>query len=182
MNHPAGLQIKKDVIGHAAEAILLSHCHECFKLVRKIGGGRTHIVRFGFDYSEVGEPKIWLREIPDWIITTGNLVGVSVPLDADAITINHYVPGDGINPHVDSLAFGAVWILSLGSGVMMRFRRNLNFNDYVDHWIPERSLTYLNGDSRTEWTHEIESRMQDVVNGERVNRKDRVSIVFRKRL
>lgn len=100
--------------------------------------------------------------------------------------INLYEPGEGITPHVDLLRrFGDGIIgVSLGSSCAMQFQpcsdstapaRSYNL------YLPARSVIVLTGDARYEWTHGIEARTCDRVEGEPtyVDRGVRVSVTFR---
>lgn len=46
-------------------------------------------------------------------------------------------------------------------------------------WLPPRSLLHLTGPARENWTHQIASRMCDMVNGQLLRRGRRVSFTFR---
>ncbi|OCB87225.1 hypothetical protein A7U60_g5742 [Sanghuangporus baumii] len=119
--------------------------------------------------------------------------------------LNHYMPGEGIAPHVDllnrygdgivgvSLHDGTVMdfskmsnsdaqsILHNGSGRDLRDRARESYNVY----LPERSVFVLTGEARYKWTHGIARRSEDLVeslDGELVRllpRGERLSITFR---
>lgn len=63
-----------------------------------------------------------------------------------------YVPGQGINPHIDRPdSFGpVVSSLSLNSGVIMKF--SLSTRE-VEVYLEPRSLVMLTGDARYKWKH-----------------------------
>jgi len=46
-------------------------------------------------------------------------------------------------------------------------------------WLPPKSVYILTGDARYKWTHGIEFKKFDIFNGEKINRKMRISITFR---
>ncbi|THH29383.1 hypothetical protein EUX98_g4796 [Antrodiella citrinella] len=99
---------------------------------------------------------------------------------ARQVIINHYLPGEGITPHVDLLdRFGDGIIgVSMGSGCVMRFRK-VEYDDDLDldddhhgdaqkqkEWdvyLPSGSVYVMTEEARYEWTHEIEKRMEDWV-------------------
>ncbi|KAI0053802.1 hypothetical protein FA95DRAFT_1552308 [Auriscalpium vulgare] len=110
--------------------------------------------------------------------------------------VNLYRPGEGIAPHVDLLRrFGdGIVGVSLGSGCVMNFRREdeadadaeAGLERTWDVFLPEGSVLVLSGDARYRWTHGIEGRVGEWVEGEGegtgaqwVQRGVRVSITFR---
>lgn len=101
----------------------------------------------------------------------------------DQLTVNHYLPGQGIPSHVDThSAFeDPIMSLSLGSDVVMEFD---NDDIHLSVLLPRRSLLIMSGESRYNYTHGITPRKLDVVpapNGLSVqNRGTRVSFTFRK--
>jgi alkylated DNA repair protein alkB family protein 8 len=100
----------------------------------------------------------------------------------DQLTVNEYLPGAGIPPHVDThSAFrGALASLSLGGPCAMLFRRG---DDVRALLLPPRSLLLLAGEARFAWQHYIPGRMADPVAGraEPLPRAPRrVSFTFRR--
>ncbi|CAL1700012.1 unnamed protein product [Somion occarium] len=113
----------------------------------------------------------------------------NTPPQARQVIINHYLPGEGITPHVDLLdRFGDGIIgVSLGSGCVMRFRkvRGTTVPDYHDRaggtgdgdggdvkgaaedvedvYLPPGSVYVMSGEARYRWTHEIEGRKADLI-------------------
>eukprot|EP01117_Protostelium_nocturnum_P011872 TRINITY_DN4332_c0_g1_i2.p1 TRINITY_DN4332_c0_g1~~TRINITY_DN4332_c0_g1_i2.p1 ORF type:complete len:405 (+),score=120.73 TRINITY_DN4332_c0_g1_i2:102-1316(+) len=81
----------------------------------------------------------------------------------DQITVNEYVPGRGISPHIDThSAFeGGIASLSLDSQITMEFEHPNGERTSV--YLPRRSLVILTGESRYLWTHGIPSRKTDLV-------------------
>ena len=95
-------------------------------------------------------------------------------------TINVYEDGGGIGPHMDTLqAFedGPIVSLSLGSDVLMDFRRDLDAYQ-VD--LRARSLLIMTGESRLQWQHGIRSRKTELLHGQPRIRKTRISLTFRR--
>lgn len=94
------------------------------------------------------------------------------------VIVNEYLPGQGISPHVDSLAFGGVVAsLSLGSACEMDFLSDSGKKH--SFWLERRSLLVLSGEARYKWKHGIAKRKSDMFYGNRVVRKRRVSLTFR---
>lgn len=76
-------------------------------------------------------------------------------LKPDSVTVNEYLKGQIIQPHVDALGGGPViTILSLGAPADMVFRRKNVEKCYTVNLQP-RSLIQMRGDLRYKWTHEI---------------------------
>ena len=106
--------------------------------------------------------------------------------DVNQLTVNHYLPGEGIGSHVDTpSAFDDGLIsLSLNSGIVMEFRRVGAAAEQENEskklvYLPPRSLLLMSKDARYEWEHMIVSRMTDTHNGEVLARKLRLSLTFR---
>ncbi|EFN89740.1 Alkylated DNA repair protein alkB-like protein 8 [Harpegnathos saltator] len=101
----------------------------------------------------------------------------------DQLTINKYLPGQGIPPHVDthSVFEDTILSLSLGSLCVMNFRRT---DRKIDVLLPARSLLIMTGEARYAWTHGISPRHNDVIDTENGSttqkRGTRVSFTFRK--
>ncbi|KAG7385058.1 Alkylated DNA repair protein alkB 8 [Phytophthora pseudosyringae] len=99
----------------------------------------------------------------------------------DQITVNEYLPGQGIASHVDTHSAFTTTIASLSicSEVVMDFRHPDGVrNEGV--LLPARSLAVMSGASRYKWEHAIAPRTFDVIDGKEVNRQRRLSITFRK--
>lgn len=103
----------------------------------------------------------------------------------DQLTVNRYLPGQGIPPHVDTpSAFeDGLMSLSCGSKVIMDFRDP--DGTHLSVLVPPRSLLVMNGDSRYIWSHGITPRKSDIVPKQGggltlVTRTTRVSFTFRK--
>ena len=133
----------------------------------------------------------------------------SASTHARQVIINHYLPGEGITPHVDLLdRFGDGIIgVSMGSGCVMRFEK-VRYDDGLDDedvdgaqrqwdvYLPSGSVYVMTEEARYEWTHGIEKRKEDWVEsgtgcaaltgteleagtGRQIPRSVRVSITFR---
>lgn len=118
-----------------------------------------------------------LQPIVDQIAACGIMDGDT----PDQITVNEYLPGQGIAYHLDTHSAFTTTIASLSicSEVVMDFRHP----DGVRHegvLLPARSLAVMSGESRYKWEHAICPRTFDVIDGKQVNRQRRLSITFRK--
>jgi alkylated DNA repair protein alkB family protein 8 len=98
----------------------------------------------------------------------------------DQLTINDYMPGDGIPPHFDTHSpFEEVFVaLSIGSGITMSFKSPTNLEKHI--YIPERALIIFSGEARYAWYHTISQRKVDKVGGKLIFRRRRISLTFRK--
>lgn len=105
--------------------------------------GRTRIVRFGYNYDA---PHAMGAPIPEWLFWAKDL--------GDSVTVNEYPKDHGINPHIDSMAFGdRIHILGLGNQARMVFC--LTCNRYAVTF-PRQALLTMEGEARTQWTHGVE--------------------------
>ncbi|XP_011883388.1 PREDICTED: alkylated DNA repair protein alkB homolog 8 [Vollenhovia emeryi] len=100
----------------------------------------------------------------------------------DQLTINKYLPGQGIPSHIDthSVFEDTILSLSLGSACVMNFKKDRK----IDVLLPARSLLIMGGEARYAWAHGICPRRSDVIetkNGSTTQeRGTRVSFTFRK--
>ena len=106
--------------------------------------------------------------------------------EMDQLTINEYVPGQGISPHVDThSSFGDVIVsVSLGSGAVMNFARASSVlpaeaPSSLSLYLPARSILIMSGEARLAYSHGIPLRKTDSVEGELIRRSRRVSFTFR---
>ena len=101
----------------------------------------------------------------------------------DQLTVNYYLPGQGIPSHVDthSTFEDPIISLSLGSSVVMNFKNDCTSIPVV---LPQRSMVIMSRDSRYGWTHGITPKKSDVTVTKSgltlLRRKTRVSYTFRK--
>lgn len=170
----AGLGLRYEVVTPAEEAALL----------REIDGRpwsselsrRTQHYGYRFEY-ETKTCIVAKEEIPKLV---WDLVGRRHFDSPEGVqcTINEYLPGQGIAPHVDThSAFSDnVVALSLGSGVALRMKQR---KETFVIWLPERSLLAYTGEARYAWTHGIVARKGDLIDGQWLCRRRRVSITLR---
>ncbi|XP_012286796.1 alkylated DNA repair protein alkB homolog 8 [Orussus abietinus] len=101
----------------------------------------------------------------------------------DQLTINRYLPGQGIPPHIDThSAFeDTILSLSLGSSSVMDFKRG-DMKAMI--FLPARSLLVMSGEARYAWSHGICPRHNDIIKVESGlttrPRGTRTSFTFRK--
>lgn len=106
-----------------------------------------------------------------------------LPNTPDQLTVNEYLPGQGIRRHVDThSAFeDGIASLSLGAATVLELRHPLEENKRKYVHLPPRSLFILTGEARYLWSHHIPARKTDMVEGKVTERSAiRVSLTFRK--
>jgi alkylated DNA repair dioxygenase AlkB len=103
------------------------------------------------------------------------------PAYFDQCIANEYMPGQGIGTHTDqqTIFTDIIAIVCLGSDTSMIFAKG---NEKIEVRMPARALVIMTGESRYSWTHCIENKKADRVNGILVPRKRRISLTFRRRL
>jgi alkylated DNA repair dioxygenase AlkB len=99
---------------------------------------------------------------------------------ADQVTVNEYLPGQGISAHIDCVScFGpVVAAVSLGSACMVEFT-SPDRNDRIEMWLEAGSLCMMTGPARYTWRHAIAARKSDPAPHGRIPRGRRVSVTFR---
>ena len=151
---------------------------------------------YAFDYGtrDANEPTKPMPAFVNEILTRAaalNAPGAGECLDCDQLTVNEYVCGVGIAPHVDThSAFGAtIMSLSLAGRAVMEFRLHEggDSNEPSERraiLMPPRSLLVLHGEARYRWLHYIPHRKRDALVGEdecETREERRVSFTFRSR-
>ena len=115
---------------------------------------RQSIRRYGSDksygsYMRADTIPDYLQVLCDRLLET-KLVSV-LP---DSVSINEYLKGQSIQPHIDNPASGrVVTVLSVESPATMIFIRD---QTRVSVALPPRSLVQLHDEIRTDWKHAIE--------------------------
>ena len=104
----------------------------------------------------------------------------------DQLTVNRYLPGDGIPAHVDvhSSFTSYVVSISLCSSIVMDFMEAPLSADPPPPQpmvLPQRSMLVLSHEARYGCHHAIQPRKTDRVDGRLVQREERISLTFRKR-
>lgn len=99
----------------------------------------------------------------------------------DQAIINEYTPGQGIRHHIDNPAAfeDCIISVSLGSAAVMEFA-NEKTNEKVSWLLEPRSVLILTKDSRSQWSHGIAARTEDIWNGITIKRERRISVTLRK--
>ncbi|KAK1938215.1 Alkylated DNA repair protein alkB 8 [Phytophthora citrophthora] len=183
-----GLRFEAEFITEAQEAA----CVAFFE--RENGAHWANTIRarqvqhFGYEFNydtRRCDPDQPMKEpIPEVLLPIIEKIVESGVMDGDKpdqITVNEYLPGQGIAFHLDTHSAFTTTIASLSicSEVVMDFRHPDGVrNEGV--LLPARSLAVMSGASRYQWEHAIVPRTFDVIDGKQVSRQRRISITFRK--
>jgi len=187
--NPPGLILIENFITEEEEKILVEKLdgEEWIKDLSR----RVQHYGYEFDYTTRSiDPSRRLGDLPHWLrAPLANGVSsaeeqwkdflIDISKNADQVTVNEYLSGQGIRPHVDNpTSFTELIVaLSLLSPAMMDFRHPDDRKKCI--LLPPRSLLVLSGDSRYIWSHGIGYRKTEWVDGEVQLRKRRVSITYR---
>jgi len=91
--------------------------------------------------------------------------------------INRYETGQGIGKHIDTTNYGSViGCYTAKSGCYMVFTRN---TEKVKIYVKPNSLYIMSGEARYNWYHQMLPVKTDLVLGQSINRKTRISLTFR---
>lgn len=182
---PRGIFWQDEFITPEHEAALLKIFRD--ELVWPERSGRLSLhYGYTFDYKTFGvDPNVPFKHFPDWLEP---LIPTMEGRQPDQVCLQHYPPGAGIPPHVDThSAYDQLYALSLGSPVMMQFARSTGKDttkedqkEVVEMDLTPRSMMQMSGDSRLHWTHGIKKRKTDTLaDGTVRKREDRWSITYR---
>ncbi|CAI5730152.1 unnamed protein product [Hyaloperonospora brassicae] len=183
-----GLRLAVEFIASAEEAA----CVEYFDRDDKVHWAKTirarQVQHFGYEFQydtrRCDPTKPMADPIPSVlqpIVAKIAACGIMDGETPDQITVNEYLPGQGIAFHTDTHSAFTTTIatLSLASQVVMDFRCPASDqNEGVV--LPARSMAVMSEASRYDWEHAIVPRLFDVIDGKQVARQRRLSITFRK--
>lgn len=183
-----GLRFEAEFITEAQEAA----CVAFFE--RENGAHWANTIRarqvqhFGYEFNydtRRCDPDQPMKEpIPEVLLPIIEKIAECGVMDGDRpdqITVNEYLPGQGIAFHMDTHSAFTTTIASLSicSEVVMDFRHPDGVRS-EGVLLPARSLAVMSGASRYQWEHAIVPRTFDVIDGKQVSRQRRISITFRK--
>jgi alkylated DNA repair dioxygenase AlkB len=177
MSEP-GFDYLDDFITHDEEQALLDFFA---KIDNYKNTGSRRMLAYGYCYLK-GEHGVSLHPaspIPDCVKPVLTRIEKKYDRKFDQLTVNEYLPGQGIDAHYDHRErFGPVIVgLSLGSGCGMIFEGENNFRR--EQFLKPRSLYMMSHRYRYPYTHRIRKVHSDTVDGQRVDRKTRISLTFR---
>ncbi|KAF0688281.1 Aste57867_20151 [Aphanomyces stellatus] len=176
-----GLLIYKDFISPEQEMLLLA---ELDKSEWKNDVRARQVQHFGYVFNyktQKCDESTPLDDMPPFCRSLIDQMPSTFDGTPDQITANEYLPGQGISAHIDThSAFTAsIGTLSLGHASVMEFRHPEDGRCEA-FLLEPRALYIMTGASRYQWTHCVQPRLFDVVDGQKVPRARRVSITFRK--
>jgi alkylated DNA repair dioxygenase AlkB len=140
---------------------------------------------YKYDYKRRNIDKtMHLGDIPSWCKNIGIKLQENGIIDfmPDQVIVNEYSPGQGISNHIDcEPCFNDTIIsLSLNSSCIMQFTNKFNAQKVVPVLLEPCSLVVLKKDARYNWMHGIKAVKTDNFYGEKIIRRRRVSLTFRK--
>ncbi|WP_419927643.1 alpha-ketoglutarate-dependent dioxygenase AlkB [Candidatus Poriferisocius sp.] len=185
---PIGLEYHPDFLAASDEERLLAHVENSEWLTDL----SRRVLHFGYKYDYTSrslDETARIGPLPEWLAQLSHKVREAASEEAKRLLdahqpfeqaiINEYEPKQGIAPHIDRDCFGpVVATVSLGSAVDMDFCSDFTGDEFTQRLEP-RSLVLLYGDARSKWQHGIAKRKFDTCNGQKIERKRRVSITFR---
>lgn len=183
---PSGILMQEDFITSDHENKLLHIFQHELEWPPDRAGRRSLHWGYTFCYKTFCiDKEIPYKPFPDWLVP---LLPTTEARPPDQVCLQHYPPGSGIPPHVDThSAFDQLYALSLGAPVQMQFREGTSDEEAcgsvrrsVDVDLPPRSMMQMRGDARLHWTHGIRKRKTDrLADGTVRPRLDRWSITYR---
>ncbi len=148
---------------------------------------KRRVQHYGFKYdykARTVDMDMHIGELPAWLkrLSAKLYKDEYMPEVPDQVIVNEYEPGQGISNHIDCEPCfkDTIASLSLGSGCVMNFTHTSDKTKKIPVWLEPRSLVVLRGAARYEWLHGIPARKSDVWDGQKHDRKRRVSLTFRK--
>jgi len=137
-----------------------------------------------FDYKNKKINKNSIIELPEWvnsIIDKLKNINFLKDFNPNQCTINEYIPGIGISPHIDThSSFTNIIIsISLQNQIVMNFKDKTKNDNKIEILLPPKSLLILKDTVRYSFTHGISWRKTDNINGKIVRRNTRLSITLR---
>ncbi|CAC5396376.1 ALKBH8 [Mytilus coruscus] len=183
---PPGLIVLENFVSEAEENQLISSLHWQNDNQLKHREVMHYGYEFRYDINDVDADDPLPQSIPvkcNEILQKALQTGYVKHLP-DQLTVNKYVQGQGIPPHVDTpSAFeDGIMSLSLLSQIVMEFSHPEG--QQISVLLPRHSLLIMTGESRYLWSHGITPRKSDIITKadglDLVMRETRVSFTFRK--
>lgn len=166
-SHPdiPGLVIARGALGS-------EHRHAILSAMASAGwfaGDRNQVMRFGSipsfldPVSDAGRRVISVGERP-----------------FNQLIANRYSRGDGLKSHVDLARFAdGIIVASIKGTCSFTFQRVDGQGEPIEVFMGPGDVIGLQGEARWDWTHGIPYRMEDVVDGEKIERTERISVTLR---
>lgn len=150
-----GLTLLLDFISPEEEQQLLAGIAQTYRPSIGITSAkyRNSIHRFGV--GDIYKDNLISNIIPDYFAPSINrlIAEKLIAGQPDAVTVNEYLTGQMIHPHIDAPVAGPViTVLSLLSPAVMVFTRGA---ERFEVGLPARSLVQMRDEIRTDWHHAI---------------------------
>jgi alkylated DNA repair dioxygenase AlkB len=166
-----GLSLVPDFITPEEEQALLAGIAQTAQHAKPVMGSAATKARYRNSIQRFGCNKLYpgnhiSKEIPEYFnpVIAKLVAGKFLRQPPDAITVNEYLTGQKIQPHIDSPEAGPViTVLSLLSDATMLFE--LGERQFTVE-LPVRCITQMRGIIRSDWLHSIlpvQSRRYSIV-------------------
>ncbi len=180
-----GLKIINDFIDREEEMYLLKNIYNNLwdeSIKRRV---QHYGIKFEYKYRKIDD-KNSIEKLPGWLNQVVNKlkqINELKKFNPDQCTINEYLPGLGIAPHIDthSCFTDTIVSLSLENLTTMYFKNkfDVNIQEKIGTILHPRSLLILQKESRYCYSHGIPFRKTDTISNNIIKRKKRVSVTFR---
>ena len=159
----------------------LNDSNENWKHVIPNNKNSRKVMHFGYEYNYLTKnTDTKTTEMPKIIKKVRRLLADKVENYKifNQCIVNKYLAGQGISKHIDRKEFGdTICCFTIGSGATMKF--TLTNHDDFNLYVRPKSLYIMTKESRYKWTHEMEYKKKDIVDGQEIIRSTRYSITFR---
>lgn len=163
--NPEGLHLIENFITETEERELL----KLFDWIEESNLKNRQVKHYGYEFrygsNDVDLDNPLIEKIPPecdalWERLKGHGIDFRIP---DQLTVNKYIPGQGIPSHVDrhSPFDNTILSLSLGSSVVMDWKHHSG--KYVPLVVLARSMLVMQGEARYDWQHGIQPRTWDPI-------------------
>lgn len=164
-----GLSLETDFLSPEEETLLVQNINTGVWLTAL--KRRTQHYGYWYNYTTKSLTKEnYLGPLPNWLLPLAEKIQIATGDLPNQAIVNEYLPGQGINPHVDSAPqFGGI-ITSIGllAECTMVFQ-DLENTQYAEVYLPPRSRITLEKEARYHWRHGIPQQKENT----------RISITFR---
>ena len=174
MNPPQGLEYTENIVNlDLNQQILEWYKSEDTqsKLFSVNGTNSRKVIQYGYKYDYKTTSRVeQIEPIPDLLKQLLILIGLP---NLNQCIINRYLPGQGINAHIDSLMYGdTIACFTFLSSREMEFNRDAQKFTII---TKPRSVYIMKGESRYDWKHQMRPRLKDG----QTKRAECFSITFR---
>ncbi|XP_022164867.1 alkylated DNA repair protein alkB homolog 8-like isoform X2 [Myzus persicae] len=182
-SYPPGLEIIDNFITEKEENFMLQYFKKHWSESSAMKHRQVKHYGYEFDYDNNGVRYDSCDPIPKEFEFILNAIYLHLKWHPNQITVNKYLPGQGIPSHVDTHGVFDEYILSLSlnSDIIMEFRKGNYHNSIL---LKSKSLLIMSGESRFDWTHGITPRKFDMINTvdgpDIICRGTRISVTFRR--